>query len=323
MPGHIEACIGGRDVLDVPKAHEGVVVTEEPCLAASDKPANDLLRETDGGDSLGSRHDDDAEYVKGHPVIRNGDDESKFLVSPRDDGDPALTFRSIVLGTAFTAFSSVITTLYTFKPAQMQVSVVFLQRTSCLYGKLPFGIKEHVVASLIASSGNNGLSGVEIYAVERLFCGRSVSTSTVLCSSKIFHFDPLANWGRLIKFGWALAFAAIWEMFPAYVMPWLGGISIFCLASIHATEGTHTVFSTIFGGASSNEGLGLLNFSFDWPYIQSTYLSLPFKQQLNSWTGYVVRYAAICSDCSMATFGMRKISTSCQLRVRVTLSLFS
>ncbi|MCP6530884.1 OPT/YSL family transporter, partial [Klebsiella pneumoniae] len=38
----------------------------------------------------------------------------------------------------------------------------------------PFGIKEHVVAALIASSGNNGLSGVEIYAVERLFYNKSV-----------------------------------------------------------------------------------------------------------------------------------------------------
>jgi hypothetical protein len=43
-----------------------------------------------------------------------------------------------------------------------------------------FGIKEHVVASLIASSGNNGLSGVEIYAVERLFYNTTVSASTAI-----------------------------------------------------------------------------------------------------------------------------------------------
>ena len=92
--------------------------------------------------------DDDVEYVKGHPVIktgtqshrfiaflksaeltiRKGYDVSKFLVSVRDDGDPSFTFRSILLGTAFTALSSVITMLYVFKPVQMQVSAVFIQR---------------------------------------------------------------------------------------------------------------------------------------------------------------------------------------------------
>lgn len=55
---------------------------------------------------------------------------SRYLVSDRDDGDAALTFRSMVLGTAFTALSSVITMLYTFKPTQMQVSAVFIQRKS-------------------------------------------------------------------------------------------------------------------------------------------------------------------------------------------------
>ena len=55
-------------------------------------------------------------------------DVSRFVVSNRDDGDPALTFRSLILGTVFTALSSVITMLYVFKPTQMQVSAVFLQR---------------------------------------------------------------------------------------------------------------------------------------------------------------------------------------------------
>ena len=53
---------------------------------------------------------------------------SRFLVSARDDGDPAFTFRSILLGTVFTALSSVITMMYVFKPVQMQVSAVFIQR---------------------------------------------------------------------------------------------------------------------------------------------------------------------------------------------------
>ncbi|KAF7558226.1 hypothetical protein G7Z17_g96 [Cylindrodendrum hubeiense] len=331
-------------------------VTGAPRITVSAKTTDSSSHDTDREDSIDTPDKDDTVYVRGDPVIKNGVDVSKFLVSTRDDGDPALTFRSIALGTVFTALSSVITMLYTFKPTQMQVSAVFLQLMVYVFGEAwafatprpdrfkwrrlqntlrflnsgqPFGIKEHVVASLIASSGNNGLSGVEIYAVERLFYKQAVSVSTALLATfsislcgfvlagvlrplivypsemvywstlpqvvlfQNLHFDKSANRERVKKFGWVLGFAAVWEIFPAYVVTWFGGISVFCLASMHAPEGTRTIFSTIFGGASSNEGLGLFNFSFDWQYIQSKYLSLPFKQQLNSWIGYGFWYVAM------------------------------
>ncbi|KAL4880298.1 OPT oligopeptide transporter protein-domain-containing protein [Aspergillus karnatakaensis] len=302
--------------------------------------------------------DEGVEYVKGNPVIRTGADVSKFIVSDRDDDDPALTFRSIVLGTVFTALSSVITILYVFKPYQVQVSAVFLQLLVFIFGKAwqlstpnpdrfkspwvrkvlqflnsgqHFGIKEHVVAALIASSGNNGLSGVEVHAVERLFYNIHISAATAVLSTfsialcgfvlagilrplivypaemvywstlpqvvlyQNLHFDPRANKRRLTKFGWALVFAAVWELFPAYMVTWFGGLSVFCLASMGAPDRTRKIFTTIFGGASSNEGLGLLNFSLDWQYIQSTYLSLPFKQQFNTWIGYVIFYIVMAS----------------------------
>jgi OPT family oligopeptide transporter len=205
----------------------------------------------------------------------------------------------------------------------------WLQRTlRFLNSGQHFGIKEHVVASLIASSGNNGLSGVEIYAVERLFYNTTVSASTAVLGTfsislcgfvlagllrplivypaemvywstlpqvvlfQALHFDPLANKERLTKFGWAFSLAAAWEFFPAYIIPWFGGISIFCLASIHAAPNVQSVFTTIFGGTSSNEGLGLFNIGLDWQYIQSIYLSLPLKQQINSWIGYIIWYSA-------------------------------
>ena len=265
--------------------------------------------------------------------------------------------------------------LYTFKPTQMQVSAIFLQRMNPLSDKIfavyisnlppvlvylfgyawailtpnptrfkgrwvqkvlqfmnfgqPFGLKEHVVASLISSSGNNGLSGSEVFAAERLFYDRSVNATTAvlgtfsigLCGFVLagvlrplivypaemvywatlpqavlfqhLHFDKRANKERLVKFGWALGLAAVWELFPSYIMPWFSGVSIFCLASMKAPEHTRKVFSNIFGGASSNEGLGLLNFSFDWQYIQSSYLALPLKQQLNQWIGYVIWYGVM------------------------------
>ena len=44
--------------------------------------------------------------VNGEPVIRSGEDVSNYLFDVRDDGDPALTFRSIVLGTVFAALGA-------------------------------------------------------------------------------------------------------------------------------------------------------------------------------------------------------------------------
>lgn len=45
--------------------------------------------------------DDQVQYVNGEPVISSGKDVSRFLVDPRDDGDPAITFRSLFIGTIF------------------------------------------------------------------------------------------------------------------------------------------------------------------------------------------------------------------------------
>ncbi|CAG8102008.1 unnamed protein product [Penicillium salamii] len=330
----------------------------ETFVTVDDKIAQVSTASGDERDAPLSSEHEDTKFLKGHPVIETGLDVSKYLISTRDDGDPAFAFRCFVLGTAFTALSSVITMLYTFKPVQMQVSATFLQLMIFMFGEAwaritprpdkvnarwlrgtlrflnfgpPFGIKEHVVASLIASSGNNGLSGVEVYAIERLFYDRSISASTAvlatfsisLCGFVLagvlrplivypaemvywstlpqvvlfqnLHFDRIANRDRLIKFSWALGFALVWEIFPSYMVTWFGGLSIFCLASLKAPIPTRSIFTKVFGGASSNEGMGLLNFTLDWQYIQSTYLSLPFRQQINSWIGYFIWYPVMLS----------------------------
>ena len=46
-------------------------------------------------------HDSEVVYVRGEPVISNGRDVLRFLVDTRDDGDPAITFRSLFIGTVF------------------------------------------------------------------------------------------------------------------------------------------------------------------------------------------------------------------------------
>ena len=68
-----------------------------------------------------------------------------------------------------------------------------------------------------------------------------------------------------------IAFSAmfVYEIIPSYIFPLLNGINIFCLSSQHAPPNIQDVFTNLFGGADSNEGLGLFSLSFDWQYIGS------------------------------------------------------
>lgn len=58
--------------------------------------------------------DGDTKLLDSNRVITTGEDVSRYLLTTRDDGDPALTFRSIVLGTIFAGLGA----------AMSQVSVV-------------------------------------------------------------------------------------------------------------------------------------------------------------------------------------------------------
>ena len=77
--------------------------------------------------------------------------------------------------------------------------------------------------------------------------------------------------------GWALFFpkrswvvsTRLESLAPVIDFPLLNGINIFCLASQKASPRTVDVFTNLFGGTDSNEGLGLFSISFDWQYIGS------------------------------------------------------
>lgn len=71
----------------------------------------------------------------------------------------------------------------------------------------------------------------------------------------------------------------VYEIFPAYIFPLLNGISVICLATQRAPSGAVDVITNLFGGTDGNEGLGFMNFGFDWQYITSGALSLPLLQQ--------------------------------------------
>lgn len=85
----------------------------------------------------------------------------------------------------------------------------------------------------------------------------------------------------------------IYEIFPSYIFPLLNGFNIICLATQKAPGKAVDVITNLFGGADGNEGLGFMNFSFDWQYITSTSMSYPLIQQANSWVGLAICYVAV------------------------------
>lgn len=71
----------------------------------------------------------------------------------------------------------------------------------------------------------------------------------------------------------------------AGIFPVLTGVSIFCLADNHSA-----VVRNVFGGASNNEGMGLLSWCFDWNLIGSACLYNPIWLQINQDIGIILTY---------------------------------
>jgi len=63
--------------------------------------------------SIGKTVDDEeVQRFNGEPVITNGRDVSRYVVDLRDDGDPALTLRSLTLGTVFAELGAALCQVY-------------------------------------------------------------------------------------------------------------------------------------------------------------------------------------------------------------------
>ncbi|CAE6446396.1 unnamed protein product [Rhizoctonia solani] len=206
---------------------------------------------------------------------------------------------------------------------------ILLPKPEQFENRIPWLVPIHAVATLIATTAAYGATAVNIFAVQRLFYNAEVNAATAVLATfstacfgygivgilrpltvypsemvywgnlptvttfQALHWDKTATSKRLKLFWSAFGGMAVYEILPAYIFPLLNGFSVFCLASQKASTRVRTVFTNIFGGASGNEGLGLLSLSFDWQYIGSTYMSLPLIQQGNSWIGYGICYIAI------------------------------
>jgi hypothetical protein len=176
----------------------------------------------------------------------------------------------------------------------------------------PFGLKEHAVAAITASSASNGTASIEVFTTQNLYYpdnplspmlvilatlsiglfgygltglfrpitvdnAESVYWSQIPLLSLLqnLHWSDLRTSKRLRWFWYAFGFMAIYQIIPGYMFPWLNSVSIPCLAAMHATGAKASILTNIFGGSLNNEGLGILNFSFDWQYVSSfTWLHL-------------------------------------------------
>ncbi|KAI9469044.1 MAG: OPT family small oligopeptide transporter [Benjaminiella poitrasii] len=96
--------------------------------------------------------------------------------------------------------------------------------------------------------------------------------------------DMISSRWRTRFFFIVFAVTFVYEFIPQYMMPILGGISIVCLVK------TNSVWiQRLFGGLSVNEGLGILQLSFDWNYLSNLNpLVLPLWVQLNIYSGIAI-----------------------------------
>ncbi|EIN12728.1 OPT oligopeptide transporter [Punctularia strigosozonata HHB-11173 SS5] len=120
-------------------------------------------------------------------VIEKAEDVAVEVIDSSDDPDlPVLTFRTVFLGIGLSAFSSVLATIYTFKPQNASVSQLFCLIIAYVLGTAmhsllpsrgwfrylnpgPFNIKEHAAIVMMASTASSVAVAMEVIAALDLF----------------------------------------------------------------------------------------------------------------------------------------------------------
>ncbi|THH26497.1 hypothetical protein EUX98_g7691 [Antrodiella citrinella] len=141
-------------------------------------------------------------------VIRNEADVAVEIISVEDDPSlPVFTFRVVFLGIGLSVFSSVLATIYTFKPQNATVSQLFCLIIAYVLGTAmasliptkgywrylnpgPFNIKEHTTIVIMASTASSVAIAMEVIAaLGTFFCHKfaSVSVSECTCFADLFY----------------------------------------------------------------------------------------------------------------------------------------
>ncbi|KAG6149703.1 hypothetical protein E4U37_006692 [Claviceps purpurea] len=188
------------DVSSYPASGEEIVSTRSDDVAVND---SDKERASDNGDR----------------VIVTGYDAAQYLLSLRDDFEPALTFRSIVVASVLAAFQAVMSQIYSFKPTWVTISGTFIVLIAYWVGKAwaallprgdlqekqwtekggqgslplrirlarfinpgPWNLKEHTVCAITATSASNAAASITVFTAQDLFYDLPPDATTIILS---------------------------------------------------------------------------------------------------------------------------------------------
>nr|POF22830.1 oligopeptide transporter 1 [Quercus suber] len=223
----------------------------------------------------------------------------RLTVPPTDDPtQPTLTFRTWVLGLISCVVLSFVNQFFAYRQNQLSITPVIIQILVLSLGKLmsaylpskpirvpltnwsfslnpgPFNLKEHVLITIFANSGADGVYALHIVTGVKAFYHRSISgvaayilsltTQMLVSLFRALHEKenrPKGGLTRIQFFFMIFAASFAYYIVPSYFFPSISAISLACLIwkdSVTAQQ--------IGGGIS---GLGLDSFGLDWSTIAS------------------------------------------------------
>ncbi|KAK4155839.1 OPT oligopeptide transporter protein-domain-containing protein [Chaetomidium leptoderma] len=214
---------GNTTVIEVPAPLETQVATEKPRLSTDEaKKAKDGVLESPEIQAAPPAYDGDSSQEKDEGsddvIIVTGADAAAHLLPLRDDGEPALSFRSLFLATCLSAFQAVMYQIYMFKPTQITIGGTFIVLIAYFLGKTwaavlprgdrlatrwrergggqgkvpvwisiatfinpgPWNLKEHAICAITATSASNAAASVTVFAAQDLFYDLPISATTVI-----------------------------------------------------------------------------------------------------------------------------------------------
>ncbi|KAH9855640.1 OPT oligopeptide transporter [Lenzites betulinus] len=165
---------------------------EVPAVMAPDLPhsESESFSEKDVKEDLTRKVDVEAMSIEedvGSEIIVKDEDVALEVISAQDDPTlPVFTFRTVILGIGLSAFTSVLSTIYTFKPQNASVSQLFCLIIAYVLGTAmhsvmpskgywrylnpgPFNIKEHTIIVIMSSTASTVAVAMEIIAALDLF----------------------------------------------------------------------------------------------------------------------------------------------------------
>ncbi|KAM7190826.1 OPT oligopeptide transporter [Rhypophila sp. PSN 637] len=153
-------------------------------------------------------------------IIITGADASEHLIPLRDDFDPSLTFRSMLLSSMLACFQAIMTQVYQFKPTEVSINGTFIVLIAYFLGNAwaavlprgdklearwrakgntgtlpigikiasffnygPWGLKEHTICAVTATSASQAKEGIQVFAAQKVFYDMQLGAATVILAT--------------------------------------------------------------------------------------------------------------------------------------------